>query len=109
MKCQETVSDPAGIMKDSPCGAFVSVSRACGMGKEDDADGCAVEIGYCEAHGGMKRATEEMVAHHTGVHGLKCFGAACPCVAKFATHEAWFQQWIGGEFAGQLGEHRRSK
>ncbi len=67
--------------------------RACGLGKIDGASGCSLEIGYCEAHGGLKRATEEMVAHHTGDHGLKCFGAGCPCIKDAISHEEWFKQF----------------
>ena len=58
MRCQGKVAE--GLPPGFDCPVVVSDWRQCGSGA---AVKCKLEIGYCDKHGGMARATEEMAKH----------------------------------------------
>ncbi len=64
MKCQHVQEYfEKNIAREAACTEDVAEYRQCGAG-------CKLEIGYCPAHGGIERATEEMKVHHK-THDVK--------------------------------------
>jgi len=49
------------VLSDAPCLNTVHRWRQCG-------NGCRIEIGYCEEHGGDARAAREMAQHNLAMH-----------------------------------------